>query len=189
VAESEEWHRENSRRAHTNYRLFREIQQRELVQAREAMPLDRRVRQIKAALLIMQHQPAANIDMSGARSADSTHLPSIDDGIGGYLEPHTSPTAHRQDHLCGDCLIEALDDPDGALEACRALEAAVDAHRGFLRHTASDTSTDTRIITDYVGWTPSEILRADASLGPLAAIRRARILADRRPETGEPYDD
>lgn len=173
-----DWEERNARRAHENYRLFREIQQRELVQSREAMPLERRARRIASELLLIQHEAAATGNASAPSAEDD--VPSIDLGF-----------AHLKPSECVLLLANLNDpDPDVVLEACRALESALDSHRGFLRYSPSDDTDDKdeRIVHDFEGWTPSEVMRADSSLGPAAAIRRARILRDRDPHLGHPED-
>jgi hypothetical protein len=182
VVESEEdAFRRYTAEAHTRFRLVREIAQRDLLARREATPLPLRITRVASELMVLQHLPAANIS-SGSASAEDGKVPSIDDGIA-----HLTPRATRE-------LLERLVATDRTdedrLEACRDLEAALDAHRGFLRYSTTD-DTDSkrrRVIEDFEGFTPSEVVRTDPSLGPPAAVRRDRILSDRHPETGRPED-
>jgi hypothetical protein len=169
----DEWERMNSRRAETRFRAMRQRENQEKREARNTETLDERVVTLIGDLRIISIAglPASAIGRS-SRSTDAP-LPFIDEGVG-YLSP--TDTRHFLANLGSDA-------DDDRWEAVLALENAI----GFSRFEANQTSDDkdSRILKEFAGYTPHEVVTLAPSLGSMSAIRQVRTKADLDPETGE----
>lgn len=175
ITEIDQWEVMNTTRAHDNFKVFKLRELQELREARIQMPLRQRVIEIVGFLTTLQHARVLTVERSSS-TADSLHLPSIDEGIG-YLDP--KDTRRFLSNLSSN-------DEDVLLSAVVGLENAIDSHKGRLVFEANLTGDEKndRIIQEFENYTPEEIVKVEPGLGSVQAIKLARESVDRDPITG-----